>query len=190
VHLAEIYLSCGRIDEAEALLIPVVSSGDPEVCWHLADAMASRGRSADAGAHMQAAQHGFESVLGRHLLAFADHGAEFYSGSGNDCRRALELARINVGNRPTLRAFEQAHAIAARAGDTDAASELLIAATKRWGGTAHFWFSPLSRFRLVDQRVGFAIRWWLRFAWVGHGRRISGGEPRTARCLGSSCGGS
>ena len=40
--------------------------------------------------------------------AFADHGAAFYSGSGNDAARALDLASANVANRPTLRAFEQA----------------------------------------------------------------------------------
>jgi hypothetical protein len=33
------------------------------------------------------------------LLAFADHGAEFYSGSGNNPRRAFELASINLANR-------------------------------------------------------------------------------------------
>lgn len=43
--------------------------------------------------------------------AFADHAAEFYAGSGNNHRRALELARINATNRPTPRAIKQAHAI-------------------------------------------------------------------------------
>jgi hypothetical protein len=39
----------------------------------------------------------------------------------------------------------------------------------------------LSRFRRFDQRVGFAILCWLRFAMVGHGRQISdGGKRRTA----------
>ena len=47
-----------------------------------------------------------------HPEAFADHAAEFYSGSGNDCRRALELARVNVANRPTRRAVKQAQAVA------------------------------------------------------------------------------
>jgi hypothetical protein len=45
----------------------------------------------------------------RFLLAFADHAAELYAGSGNDRRRVLELARTN---RPTRRAADQAHAIA------------------------------------------------------------------------------
>jgi tetratricopeptide (TPR) repeat protein len=102
VHLAEIWRSSGRADEAEALLIPAVSSGDPEVRWRLADAMAAQGRGVDAEAQMEAARSGFESVLDRHLLAFADHGAEFFAASGKDLVRALYLARINVANRPTL----------------------------------------------------------------------------------------
>ena len=37
---------------------------------------------------------------------FADHGAEFYSGSGNDAARAFELASINVANRPRVHLAE------------------------------------------------------------------------------------
>jgi len=74
----------------------------------------------------------------RHGLAFADHAAEFYASSGNDCRRALDLACLNVANRPTLRAFERAHAVALSTADTDAASQLLADATDRCGGTAAF----------------------------------------------------
>jgi tetratricopeptide (TPR) repeat protein len=145
VHLAEIYASYGRIDDVQALLVPAISSGDPEVRWRLADAMSSHGKFADAEAHMQAARSGFESLLERHLLAFADHGAAFYAGSGNDCFRALQLARINVANRPTLRAFEQAHSIALSAAEMGAASELVAEATKRWGGTTAFQSSLLSK---------------------------------------------
>ena len=149
VHLAEIYLSCGRADDAESVLMPALSSGDPEVHWRLADIMAVQGK--DAGAQMQAARSGFESVLERYPLAFADHGAEFYAGSGNDCRRALELAFVNVANRPTLRAYEQAHEMAVAAGDTNAAASLLGKATKRWGDTAGFKTSPLAACRLATQ---------------------------------------
>jgi tetratricopeptide (TPR) repeat protein len=145
VHLAEIYSSSGRARDAEALLIPAISSGDPEVRWRLADVLASQKRYAEAEVHMQAAHCGFEALLERHLLAFADHGAEFYAGSGNDPRRALELARVNVANRPTLRAFEQAHDVAVNAGDRDAASQIRADAAMRWGSATAFRSSRLAK---------------------------------------------
>ena len=147
VHLAEIYLRYGQSGDAEALLIPAVSSRDPEVCWRLADVMVARGRFADAEVQLQAARSGFEVLLKKHLLAFADHGAEFYSGSGNDARRAFDLASFNLANRPTLRAFEQAYATAVGVGETHAASEILAGARTRWGATAAFAFSPLAACR-------------------------------------------
>ncbi|MBV9981799.1 hypothetical protein [Bradyrhizobium sp.] len=143
VHLAELHSSAGRMSDAEALLTPAVSSGDPEVHWRLADVMSCKGRFADAEVLMRAARLGFESLLGRHLLAFADHGAEFYAGSGNDSCRALDLAYINFANRPTRRAFEQAHAIAVRAGNVDAAATLQVEATQRWSADAVFHSSAL-----------------------------------------------
>jgi len=112
VHLAEILLRNGNAGDAENLLTPAVTSGDPEVCWRLGETKAAQGRFCEAEAQLAAARSGFETLLGRHLLAFADHGAEFYAGSGNDVHRALALARANVANRPTPRAVEQAHAIA------------------------------------------------------------------------------
>jgi hypothetical protein len=144
VHLAEIYSRGGQLSEALALLIPTLGTGDPEVCWRLSDVMAIQGKFADAEAQLQAARSGFESLLERHLLAFADHGAEFYAESGNDLRRALDLACLNVANRPTLRAFEQAHAIAVRAGDINAATELLAEARRRYGTSAAFRSSPMA----------------------------------------------
>ena len=112
VHLAEIWASQGRTGDAEALLLPALSSSDPEVNWRLADVLIAQGKLEEAERQLDAARIGFDQLLGRHLLAFADHAAEFYAGSGNDCRRALELARTNVANRPTRRAVKQAYAIA------------------------------------------------------------------------------
>ena len=152
VHLAEIYSSSGRASDAEAILIPALSSSDPEVRWRLADVLVAQRRFNVAEAHMQAARAGFEFLLERHLLAFADHGAEFYAESGNDRHRALELARINVANRPTLRAFEQAHAIAVCAGDMDAASELFAEAVQCWGDTTGLLSSKLAD-RSSDQSL-------------------------------------
>jgi tetratricopeptide (TPR) repeat protein len=147
VHLAEIHASCGRPGDAESVLLPALASGDPEVRWRLADAMTIQGRLAEAEQHLAAARSGFELLLEQHLLAFADHGAEFYAGSGNDAARALDLARTNVANRPTLRAYEQAYAIAVDAGEPDPAMQLLAGATQRWGGTAAFRRSPLATCR-------------------------------------------
>ena len=58
---------------------------------------------------------------------------------------ALDLARINVANRPTLRAFEQAHDIAVNAGDMEAASQILAEATMRWGSATVFGSSRLAK---------------------------------------------
>jgi hypothetical protein len=94
---------------------------------------------------MQTARSGFEALLEKHLLAFADHGAEFYAGSGNDPRRAFELASINLANRPTLRAFEQAYEAAVDAGESERAAKFVAAAEHRWGATNAFRFSQLAR---------------------------------------------
>jgi tetratricopeptide (TPR) repeat protein len=114
VHLAEIYAGRGQAGAAETLLRPALSSGDPEVPWRLADALTAQHRFEEAETLLEVARSGFERLLGRHLLAFADHAAEFYAGSGDDCRRALDLARANVANRPTRRAVKQMHTIEAK----------------------------------------------------------------------------
>jgi tetratricopeptide (TPR) repeat protein len=151
VHLAEICSAEGNFSEAEELLRRVLTVGDPEVNWRLADVLAAQHEIEDNEAHMMAARSGFESLLERHPLAFADHGAEFYAGSGNDYRKALQLARLNADNRPTLRALEQAHAVAISADDMTAAFEIVSSATKRWGHTAGFLLSELPRCRLEDR---------------------------------------
>jgi tetratricopeptide (TPR) repeat protein len=117
VHLAEIYLDEGREYDATALLAPVLESGDPEVSWRLADIAHASGDADQAALHLAAARSGFDALLAKHPLAFADHGAEFYSGSGGDSARAFELARRNLANRPTTRAFELAHSTALAAGE-------------------------------------------------------------------------
>jgi hypothetical protein len=122
VHLAEIYVGQDQISEAEVLLLPATSSRDPGVRWRFADVLIAQGRFVEAEAQLDAARFGFEELLGKHLLAFADHAAEFYAGSGNDHRRALELARVEAANRPTRRAIKQARAM--EAGEAAPASDL------------------------------------------------------------------
>jgi tetratricopeptide (TPR) repeat protein len=124
VHLAEILASQGRTGDAEALLLPALSSRDPEVNWRLADVLTAQCRFDEAERELLAARFGFDRLLERHPLAFADHAAEFYAGSGNDHAQALEVARTNVANRPTRRAVRQADAIALIAAETAAAGDL------------------------------------------------------------------
>src|SRR4029453_634593 len=110
--------------DAMALLAPVLESGDPEVSWRLADIAEAAGDTDEAALHLAAARSGFEALLAEHPLAFADPGAGFYLGSGGDPVRAFGLAKLNLANRPTMRAFEQAHAAALAAGELDAAARL------------------------------------------------------------------
>ena len=144
VHLAEIDLEQGRVHDARTLLTPVLESGDPEVTWRLADIAQAQGETAEAARQLATARAGFERLLAKHPLAFADHGAEFYAGSGGDAARAFDLARLNLANRPTLRAFEQAHSTALAAGEAAAAARLCAQARERWGGTAAFRASSLA----------------------------------------------
>lgn len=144
VHLAEIRSAEGRSSEARALLVPALESGDPEVSWRLADVELAQGNLVEAKALAQAARSGFERLLARHPLAFADHAAEFYAGSGDDPRRAFELTRIDLANRPTLRAFEKAYAAAVQADEASHAEDILATARRRWGSTRAYGQSALA----------------------------------------------
>jgi hypothetical protein len=145
VHLAEIHLDAGEHDAAEVLLWPVADSGDPEVRWRLAQAMVAQGRAEEGELHRKAACAAFETLRARHELAFADHAAEFYLGSGADIGRACELARLNLANRPTLRAFELAYMAAKAACDAQFNSEVLVRAQAQWGATKAFAYSLLAK---------------------------------------------
>ena len=148
VHLAEIYLRRDLLADAENLLRPVIASGDPEVSWRLADVLMAAGSLEEADEHMQAARAGFEHLVRKHPLAFADHGAEFYAGSGNDPKRAFELTSVNLANRPTLRAFERAYDAAVAVDDSEEAIRFVTAAKNRWGETNAFRLSPLAGIHL------------------------------------------
>lgn len=147
VHLSEIYLEHSMIGEAEALLLPALVSGDPEVDWRLSDVMIAQGKALEGKAYLENAARGFEALLDKDLLAYADHGAEFYSGSGDDPGRAFELASVNLANRSTLRAFEQTYETALGAGQLQAASDILSAAKIRWGSIHAFSLSRLAESR-------------------------------------------
>lgn len=110
----------------------------PEVAWRLGDVLLVAGRAVEDEQHMEAGRTGFEKLLDKHLLAFAHHGAEFCAGSGGDLLRALELAQINLKNRPTLRAFKQNSRHCDRSRPDDVAAAVLAKATRAWGQTPLF----------------------------------------------------
>lgn len=144
VHLAEIRSAEGQCAQARALLTPALASADPEVSWRLSDVALAEGKFLEAHALSDAARRGFEVLMTRHPLAFADHAAEFYAGSGDDPRRAFELTAMDLSNRPTLRAFESAHEAATGAGEALEATAILAAARQRWGSTLAFRQSALA----------------------------------------------
>ena len=78
VHLAEIYLSQDQTNEAEALLQPALTSGDPEVRWRLAEVLMAQDRLEEAESEVEAARLGFEQLLARYLASFC-----------RPCRRVL-----------------------------------------------------------------------------------------------------
>jgi tetratricopeptide (TPR) repeat protein len=144
VHLAEILIDSGDLAAAEAWLLPVIASGDPEVQWKLAEVLAGQNKLDEADIQRNAARSTYEQLLSKYELAFADHAAEFYLSTGDDVVRACELARINLTNRQTLRAFELAYHAANQARDDDFSNGILMRASLKLGHTHAFKHSALA----------------------------------------------
>jgi hypothetical protein len=152
IHLAEILAEDGRLAEAEALLAAILDTGDPEIHWRLAEVCLAMPDPHEAERDLERAGAIYRELLEKHPLAYADHGAEFYLAGGNDPVRALELARLNLDNRPTLRAFELAAKAADAAGERVAAAEIFEACRRRWGGMKSFRNSSLFGHRDWSER--------------------------------------
>ena len=86
VHLAEIYLSADQTADAEALLVPALSSRDPEVRWRLADVLIAQDKFEEAKMHLDAALD--PAPPGRRLLSWAN--------SWPGCQAANQLAASNI----------------------------------------------------------------------------------------------
>lgn len=118
VHLAEVMAEDGRYDEAIALLEAAVgTSEDPEVDSRLAEFLLAAGREEAAEPIRQRALAGYADLLERHPLAFLDHIAEFYLGSGGDPGQAWIMAErnwINAAGDPALALAIEAAAAAER----------------------------------------------------------------------------
>ena len=143
VHLAELHLDAGRFDSALKLLQPVNKSADPEVSWRLAQLYAQTGQAHEASHHLARTQYIFGQLLTHHELAFADHAVDFYLEEGDDPDRALQLALLNLDNRPTLRAFELSFEAAQAARQTLLAQTLAARAAAQWKHLPAFAHSTL-----------------------------------------------
>lgn len=135
VHLAEIHLEKGEYDKARRLLNSVIKSGDPEARWRMSELLEAEGNIQASEIEREAARIMYEDLLSRHELAFADHAAEFYLGSGNNVARALELSLLNLKNRATIGAYEQAIEAAKASSDEELVKKLTSEFTQKWGRT-------------------------------------------------------
>ena len=144
VHLAEILIHHGETKDAGNLLLPVIASGDPEVYWRLAEVSEAAANAAYAQTLMETARSGFEFYWrGIRSLSPTMGPSSIWPAAASPAR-AFELARLNLANRPTLRAFELALEAALAAGESHFAAELTADASQRWADTAAFRNSPLA----------------------------------------------
>jgi tetratricopeptide (TPR) repeat protein len=102
-HRAEVALARGELDLAVALIAPLAeTSDDPEYRAIYAEILAARGDS-KAESEAERATAAYELLLARRPEAYADHAAAFFTGVGNQPKRALELALFNRKLRDTPR---------------------------------------------------------------------------------------
>ncbi len=127
VHLAELERAAGNTDNAIARLMLVASSKDPEARGKLSELLREKGSIQQAASYLDSSLNDYNYLLANYPFAFADHGAEFFAGPGANPNRALELARMNLSNRKSERAYLVAinAALAADAANTPDAKKTL-----------------------------------------------------------------
>jgi tetratricopeptide (TPR) repeat protein len=124
VHLSELEVERGDKAAAIARLEAIVDTTvDPEPASRLAEYI-GEGDPERAKRYRERADAGYKTLLDRYPLAFADHATEFYLGAGNNPKRALELAQMNLKNRKTKRAYRLAIEAATAAKQEPLACEL------------------------------------------------------------------
>lgn len=122
IHLAQIEQARGRPIPAMALLEAIgADAGDPEAPALRADLRRTLGLSGVDG-DLAAARERFIELTAHYPLAYADHAARFYLGSGRDPQRAWAWAQLNLANRPTAVARSLAAAAARATGRPFAAA--------------------------------------------------------------------
>lgn len=126
IHLAELEVARGDTKSAIGRLERVIQSTNEPEALALLGVLHTRTRDATRGvSEIAQARRRYEWLLDRHLLAFADHAAEFYLGPGADPERAWVLAQQNLANRQTDRAAALAIKAAEASGRYREAHDLL-----------------------------------------------------------------
>ena len=105
VHLAEAERSIGDSSGAIERLKIISETQDPEPSGLMGELLTEAGRKSEANIHLTLARTRYNDLLQKYPFAFADHGAEFFSGPGADAERALKLAKLNLSNRKSERAY-------------------------------------------------------------------------------------
>ncbi len=102
-HLASVLSLTGeRARALELLKNLVATTDDPEYVAQLA----GLSTGAERDALIAKARAGYQALVAEHPAAFADHAARFWLDAGDDPKRALELARLNLTNRQTAEAYQ------------------------------------------------------------------------------------
>lgn len=103
VHAATTDTPERAIERLEALRTVTT---DPELLSALGDAHKRAKHDAEAKKATDAAHARYTELLAKHPEAYADHAARFYLASGNDPKKALDLAEKNAKVRATEEAID------------------------------------------------------------------------------------
>ena len=134
IHLAELEVARGALTSATARLEKVVAStAEPEALSLLGGLYIRTGDPTNGRKLIESARQSYDSLLRRHPLAFADHAAKFFLGSGNDNERAWDLAQQNLANRETLASFGLAIKAAEATGRRSEMNDLIAKAHAKFG---------------------------------------------------------
>lgn len=127
-HLANLTAVLGDHARAVAILRPLATLDDPEYEGLLAGLTPD---PAEAERLRTDAARRYEALLLQYPQAFADHAARFYLAQKP--ARALALARLNLGVRKTIEAYDLALSAAIAAGESDCALAAQAAAAPDGG---------------------------------------------------------
>ncbi|MCK6627151.1 MAG: hypothetical protein L6R45_18490 [Anaerolineae bacterium] len=105
-HLAEVEAALGERESAITRLRSLaISADDPDYAGVLAGILSEIGQTEESDQWRTQAATRYDELMRRHPAAFADHAAEFWLTVGADAPKALTLARQNLDNRQTPRAY-------------------------------------------------------------------------------------